>query len=57
MATLVNGKVVQTTETDLATYLKNKQAELARIDEQIAMLKVRQTAVITELEALVPAEV
>jgi hypothetical protein len=56
MPTIVNGKVVQTTEIDLATYIQRKRGELEMLGSQISMLKTRQEDVITELESLIPQE-
>jgi hypothetical protein len=56
MPTIVNGKVVQTTEIDLATYIQRKRGELEMLDSQISMLKTRQEEVITELESIIQQE-
>ena len=53
MAEIVDGKVIETTAVDLSQYIANRKSMLDSIEQQMNMLKTRQTKIISELEGLV----
>ena len=52
---LSGNNVVQTSTIPLATYIQQKQQQLAMVTQQISRLQLQGQSILTELQALVPA--
>lgn len=50
--TLANGKIVETKESALETYLQERTMELESLDRRIASYQERRSAILAELSGL-----